>query len=303
MRSRLVLSAVLPAILLSAATSPGYGQASAPATPGNDPPKSQYVFKTVGQKELQIHLHYPPDWKPADRRPAIVFFFGGAWVRGSVGQFEFQAAYLARRGLVAARADYRVKDRDGVTPDKCVEDARSAVRWLRQNAARLGIDPKRLIASGGSAGGHLAACTMIAKSVDDPGDDLSISTVPQAMVLFNPVLSLDNPRMAGRLGGDRRLARKISPTVHLEKNSPPSLILFGTKDRLKEFGDEYWAKAKTLGVRADQYLAEGQGHGFFNRPPWRERTLIAADKFLASLGLLEGEPTIKVTASRPIVRP
>jgi hypothetical protein len=71
------------------------------------------------------------------------------------------------------------------------------------------------------------------------------------------------------------------------------LILFGTADRLKVFGDEYWQKAEALGVRADKYLAEGQGHGFFNRSPWTERTLIAADKFLASLGFLKGEPTIQ----------
>ncbi len=257
------------------------------------------TYKTVGEKELKIHIHFPPGWKAGDRRSAIVFFFGGGWTGGNVGQFEFQAEYLAGRGMVAARADYRVKSRDGVTPDKCVEDARSAVRWMRKNCRRLGIDPKKLIASGGSAGGHLAACTMIAESVETEGDDLAISTVPQAMVLFNPVLSFENEQMLTRLGDNKHLARKISPTSHLDKNAPPALILFGTNDRLKVFGDEYWKKAEDLGVRADKYLAEGQGHGFFNRPPWRERTLIAADKFLASLGFLEGEPTVTVPAATP----
>ncbi len=252
------------------------------------------TYKTVGDKELKIHIHFPPGWKGSDRRPVIVFFFGGGWTSGRVGQFEFQADYLASRGMVAARADYRVKSRDGVTPDKCVEDARSAVRWMRKNSRRLGIDPRKLIASGGSAGGHLAACMMIADSADAEGDDLSISTTPQAMVLFNPVLSFENEQMIGRLGDNKHLARKISPTSHLDKDSPPALILFGTNDRLKVFGDDYWKKAEELGVRADKYLAEGQPHGFFNRSPWRERTLIAADKFLASLGYLRGEPTVKV---------
>ena len=257
--------------------------------------KSRAVtYKTVGDKELKIHLHFPPDWKTRDRRPAIIFFFGGGWTGGTPGQFEFQADYLASRGMVAARADYRVKSRDGVTPDKCVEDARSAVRWMRKNSRRLGIDPMKLIASGGSAGGHLAACMMIADSVEADSDDLSISTMPQAMVLFNPVLSFENERMLTRLGDNKHLARKISPTSHLDKKSPPALILFGTNDRLKVFGDNYWKKAGEIGVRADKYLAEGQGHGFFNRSPWRERTLIAADKFLASLGYLKGEPTVDV---------
>jgi acetyl esterase len=196
------------------------------------------TYKTVGDKELKIHIHFPPGWKSSDRRPAIIFFFGGGWTSGRVGQFEFQADYLAGRGMVAARADYRVKSRDGVTPDKCVEDARSAVRWMRQNAKQLGIDPEKLIASGGSAGGHLAACTMIAKSVEADSDDLSVSTIPQAMVLFNPVLSFENEQMIGRLGDNKHLARKISPISHLGKNSPPALILFGTNDRLKVFGDD-----------------------------------------------------------------
>lgn len=260
------------------------------------------TYKTVGERELRIHIHYPPGWKASDTRPAIIFFFGGAWTNGTVGQFQVQAEYFASRGLVAARPDYRVKSRDGVTPDKCVEDARSAVRWMRRNAKRLGIDPKRLIASGGSAGGHLAACTMIKNSVEAGSDDLSVSTIPQAMVLFNPVLNLTSERMIGRLDGDKKLAGKISPTLHMDKKTPPTLILFGTEDRLKIHGDEYWKKAEALGVRAEKYLAQGQGHGFFNRSPWRERTLIAADKFLASLGYLKGEPTVKVPSETELAR-
>jgi hypothetical protein len=165
---------------------------------------------------------------------------------------------------------------------------------MRKNADRLGIDSEKLVASGGSAGGHLAACTMIADSVEAEGDDLTISTIPQAMVLFNPVLSFEDERMITRLGDKKNLARKISPTAHLSKNAPPALILFGTSDGLKVFGDAYWKKADEIGVRAEKYLAKGQPHGFFNRSPWKERTLIAADKFLASLGYLKGEPTVKV---------
>ncbi len=258
------------------------------------------TYKTIGDRELNLYINYPPGWKPSDTRPAIVFFFGGAWRGGSVAQFEVQADYLARRGLVAARADYRIKNKDGITPDKCVEDARSAVRWMRKNCKLLGIDPKKLIVSGGSAGGHLAACMMIPKSVEAGGDDLSISTIPQAMVLFNPVLNFENEDMMKRFGVDKNIAGKISPTKYLTKKSPPALILFGTNDGLKVHGDEYWGKAEGLGVRAEKYLAEGQGHGFFNRSPWRERTLIAVDKFLASLGYLKGEPTMKAAEEESV---
>src|SRR3972149_4373717 len=129
---------------------------------------------------------------------------------------------------------------------------------------------------GGPGGGHLAACMMIEKSCEAAGDDLSISTIPQAMVLFNPVLNFENEEMMKRFGVDKDIAGKISPTKYLTKKAPPAPILFGTDDRLKVHGDEYWGKAEGLGVRAEKYLAEGQGPGFFNRSPWREQTLIAA---------------------------
>ena len=253
-----------------------------------------FTYKTVGDRPLQIHIHYPPEWKETDSRPVIVFFFGGGWNAGSTNQFLDQAAYFASRGMVTARADYRVKSRDGITPDQCVADARSAVRWIRKNAKKLGINPNKLVASGGSAGGHLAACTMMQDSVETEGDDLSISTVPQAMVLFNPVLSFEHDMLIDRLGDKKDLARKISPTAHLTAKSPPALILFGTDDKLKLFGDQYWKKAEALGVRADKYLATDQGHGFFNHSPWKEKTMLAADEFLVSLGILDGEPTANI---------
>src|SRR5690349_2245960 len=89
-------------------------------------PVQTFTYKKTKQANLAIHVHYPPDWKKEDKRPAIVFFFGGGWTAGRIEQFEPQAKYLAGRGMVAARADYRVKSRHQVTPDACVEDAKSA---------------------------------------------------------------------------------------------------------------------------------------------------------------------------------
>ncbi len=181
-----------------------------------------------------------------------------------------------------------------MTPDKCVEDARSAVRWVRANAAELGIDPQKLITAGGSAGGHLAACEIIPESVETEGADLSISTNPQAMVLYNPVLSFMHGGLVDRINGNEEIAEKISPILHVQPDTAPSIVMFGTNDRLIALGDLWWTKAKQIGCRADKYTAEGEQHGFFNRSPWMERTTIAADEFLASLGYLEGEPTMEV---------
>lgn len=254
----------------------------------------EYVYKTIGDRELKMHVDFPPDWKETDTRPVIVFFFGGGWIIGTVDAFSSQAEYFASRGLVCARADYRIKSKDDVTPDKCVEDARSAVRWVRANAAELGIDPQKLITAGGSAGGHLAACAIIPESVEAEDADLSISTIPQAMVLFNPALGFTHESLLERINGDEEIAAKIFPILYVSPDTAPSIVLYGTEDKLIAFGDAYWAKAEEIGFRADKYIAEGEGHGFFNRSPWLERTMIAADEFLASLGYLEGEPTIEV---------
>jgi acetyl esterase/lipase len=223
-----------------------------------------------------------------------VFFFGGGWENGTIKQFEPQADHLARRGMVAARADYRVKSRQGVTPDKCVEDAKSAVRWLRANAAKLGIDPDRIVAAGGSAGGHIAACTALTEGLEAEGEDRSVSSKPNALVLFNPVLRFDgNPGLMERIGKDEALGRKLSPTLHVTKTTPPTLIMFGTADWLKPQGDEFVRRAKEVGFRAELFTAEDQPHGFFNRPPWLQRTTTRMDEFLTSLGYLKPEGDVK----------
>lgn len=246
------------------------------------------TYKRTKQAALQMAIHYPADWKETDRRSAIVFFFGGGWTSGKIDQFEPQAKHLASRGMVAARADYRVKSRHNVTPKECVEDAKSAVRWLRQNAAELGIDPNRIVAAGGSAGGHIAACTALSPGLDAAGEDRSVSSSPNALVLFNPVLRFSGiPQLMHRIGGDEALGKAISPTLHLEKTSPPTLIFFGTADRLAPMGDEFIKRSRELGHRAELFTAEGQQHGFFNSSPWQEKTTQRMDEFLVTIGYLE----------------
>src|SRR5438128_1621911 len=109
---------------------------------------AEHIYKKTPQGDLRLHFCLPPGWKSSDKRPAIVFFFGGGWQNGSYTQFVPQAEYFASRGLVSASADYRIASKHKTTPDKCIEDAKSAIRWLRVKAGELGIDSDRLIASG-----------------------------------------------------------------------------------------------------------------------------------------------------------
>jgi acetyl esterase/lipase len=250
-----------------------------------------HVYKKTPQGELRIHVHLPPDWKADDRRPAIVFFFGGGWTGGTVEQFLPQAGYLAKRGMVAARADYRVKSRHQVAPDACVEDAKSAVRWLRQHAAELGVDPGRIAAAGGSAGGHIAACTAVTGGLEAEGEDTAVSSRPNLLVLFNPAL-LEAGFFAER-GSPPDRAKSIDVVANLAKDAPPAILFYGTQDdKFIPGGRSYAAKAKSLGAEAELYTAERVGHGFFNRAPWQDSTLRQADLFLARHGFLKGDPAI-----------
>ncbi len=270
----------------------------ATAVPAQADPRAgsvdEVVYKKADQGELKMQIHLPKDWKVSDHRPAIVFFFGGGWRVGTTRQFAEQADYFASRGLVAARADYRVESRHGTSAEEAVEDAMSAVKWLREHADEYGIDAAKIIAAGGSAGGHLAACTGMRPETGEKseGGDTAMSR-PCALVLFNPVLMLDDPRIqrTARVSGE--VGRQLSPTLHIDAHTPPTLLLYGTDDPLEAQAQPYIDAAKKVGVRAELFTAEGVGHGFFNREPWLTRTLIRVDEFLESLGYLEGPPTVK----------
>lgn len=257
------------------------------------------IFRKVGDVELSMNIFKPKDWKASDKRAAIVFFFGGGWTSGTVTQFAPHAKHLSELGMVAAVADYRVASRHKVKAVACVEDAKAAVAWLRENASSWGIDPNRLAAGGGSAGGHLAACTAVVPGFEST--TAKVSSVPNATILFNPALvlaSVDGERsltpeklaeLEGRLG-DKPV--KVSPYHHVGPNQPPCLIFHGKADSTVPYRTaELFAEASTkAGNRCELVGFEGEGHGFFNFGRGNgtnyTKTLAAMDDFLKSLGYL-----------------
>jgi acetyl esterase/lipase len=252
------------------------------------------VYKKVDGKELKLFVDKPPGWTAADKRPAIVFFFGGGWVGGTPKQFERHSAYFATRGMIGIRVEYRtIAKGDKGPPLLSCADAKSAMRHVRANAAGLGIDPQRIAGSGGSAGGHLAAFTALLDGLDDPKDDLKVSCKPDALVLFNPVFN-NGP---GEWGHERvgKRYREFSPAHNVKKGAPPAIVFLGEKDDLipVKVATDFEASMKKAGSRCDTHLYPGAGHGFFNKEPYYQQTVIESDKFLASLGWLKGEPTLK----------
>jgi acetyl esterase/lipase len=279
--------------------------------PANYPPQLDgaqvEVYKKVGDVELNIYIYNPVDHKPSDQRPVAVFFFGGGWKSGTPGQFEQHCKYLASRGMVAMTADYRVSSRHGTKAKECVADAKSAIRWVRHESKRLGVDPNRVVAGGGSAGGHIAGCTGVIAGFEESGEDLTISSKPNAMALFNPALVLaqvngEDPlpedkasTLLDRMGVD---PKALSPYHHVKAGVPPTIIFHGQGDTTVPYRTvEHFTEAmKKAGNRCELIGYEGQPHGFFNygrsENKYFESTLAALDSFLVSLDYLKGESTV-----------
>ncbi len=255
----------------------------------------KHIYKTVEEVKLPLYVFKPEDHKAEDKKPAIVFFFGGGWKNGSPKQFTPQCEHLAKRGMVAITVEYRVSSRHEVTPADCVEDAKSAMRWVRANAKKLGIDPNRIASGGGSAGGHLAVCTALIEDFN-ANDDPKVSPTPDAMVLFNPALALApheglsdmaNAHLTTRSRESKVPPKKISPLSHVDQKQAPCLILFGTDDRLLEGAKVFQQYSKKVGNTCELITYEGAGHGFFNSGKHYDLTLKAMDDFLVKLGWLE----------------
>src|SRR6187455_3658442 len=114
------------------------------------------VYKKAGGAELNVYI-WEPEKTPEYPKSAVAFFFSSGWDSGQLSQFAPHCVYFASRGMTAMAFDYRVSSRHGTTPVEAMADARSAIRWLRLNASELGINPGKIVGSGGSGGAHIIA--------------------------------------------------------------------------------------------------------------------------------------------------
>lgn len=268
-------------------------------------PTEKRTYKQIGDTKLELWLWKPADWKATDRRSAIVFYHGGGWRGGNPAAFSRQSARLAERGMVAISVQYRLTTQPGVTVAECVKDARSAFRWVRAHAAELGIDPDKIAAGGGSAGGHLAAALVTLDNVNEATDDLQISPRPAALALFNPALHLGALR-AARQEADPRVGtpeatRAVDPFEHVKRGHPPTIIFHGEADTTVPIATAraYADKARALGADCEVVGFPDQPHSFFNREPFIWDTLKQTEAFLAKHGLLAPNATRTAAAGTP----
>ena len=246
-------------------------------------------YKSTEQTDLNLFIYNPVDFDKSQTYNCIVFFHGGGWNSGDYKQFERQSIYFASRGMVAISVEYRIRNKHGTSPIQAMEDAKSAIRFIRLNSELFSINPNRIAAAGGSAGGHLAAVAGNIDLFDNSSEDLTISSKPDLLILYNPVLHygrkwgwIDNPSSA-------------SPYENLSEGAPPTIILTGTKDKIVpvELIENYKKRMEAVGSRCDVIFYEGAEHAFFNKGQDFIDSLYKSDIFLKSNWYLSGPPTIK----------
>jgi len=249
----------------------------------------EQIYKQTDTMKLKMVIYRPTNFRKTEKYPTIVFFFGGGWVGGTINQFRPFADHCVTKGMIAVLVDYRVKSRQNTTPFESLKDAKSAIRYLRKNGTELGIDTAIIIASGGSAGGHLAAACFTNTTINETGENLNVSARPNALVLFNPVIDNSALGYGYERIGERYL--EFSPLHNIRKGFPPTIFFLGTKDKLIPVATAQMFKHKidSTGSSCELHLYEGMEHGFFNKSNLHEDLFLKMDAFFEANGILKNK--------------
>lgn len=278
-----------------------FGAASAIAEPASKPrdyinsrlasltPDRVVVYKQIDGRELELRVFLPEGWTVADRRPCFHLIHGGGWGGMDPSRmYPFAADFAKHHGMVGISVQYRLYKPGTVTVFDCVKDARSSVRYVRSHAADFGIDPAGIVVSGGSAGGHLAAATALFDSVNEEGEDTSVSCRPDAMILLFPVIDTSGEGYGQEKIGERW--KELSPVHQVRAGLPPTLTFHGTGDTVTPFaGAKAFHKAMlAAGNRSELHVNESGKHGYLMfEEKLYEETLAVSAAFLQSLKLID----------------
>lgn len=221
----------------------------------------EYTYDT--EHGLKIYGVLPSDYNAEKQYPAILIFHGGGWAIGEASWGFSSAKHYAEKGLVAFSVQYRLQDLDnGITPYESVLDAQTAIRWVRENAAKFSIDENRIAAYGWSAGAHLAACAAIFENLDSTNE--TISSAPNLLALKSPALSLMGYRNFQKRLLDKIDVANLSPAEHVSEATPPTIVVIGRSDTVTPLAGSELFHNNMLGLGNDSelHIYEKVGHLF-----------------------------------------
>ena len=221
----------------------------------------EYVYDIKDPDSLKAYLFYPATRDQVDDNPAIVIFHGGGWSMGAPSWAFGLAEKYAQKGMVAVAAQYRLSDQKNITPFDAMEDARNIIIWMRKNAEELKIQSDRIVAYGWSAGAHLAACAAVFPKTDI---NKTITSIPNALVLVSPALSLEKDAWFKRLLLEKGNPEDYSPAEHLKEYMPSSIIVVGRDDTVTPIRESilFHENMQKYGNESFLYIYDGVGHLF-----------------------------------------
>jgi acetyl esterase/lipase len=272
--------------------------------PGGVTGFADVVYSSVpGYRPMVVDLYLPPKGKVAKAKPLVMYIHGGGWVGGHTRQaaafadFPGVLAQLAREGFVVASLEYRLA-KEATFPAQ-LQDVRAAIRFLKDNAARYGIDKSRVALWGGSAGGHLAALGALscgATGIDEKPQPAGSECVQGAVIwygvfdftsLVGPMIARGESGPVGLLGcttaatcpADKLAA--VSPLTYLDTKDPPFLLIHGEADKTVPVAQslEAYDRMKAVGVPVEKIVFPGIDHSFIGATPaaTRETSLKAVN--------------------------
>jgi acetyl esterase/lipase len=224
---------------------------------------------------ITLDIFTPPN-QLAFNRPAIVFVHGGAWAAGDKRDFEDMARGLAEQGYVGFSVSYRLVMEDANQFPAQLDDVQRAVRWIRLHASEYRINPQRLCAIGGSAGGHLVSLLGTSDTRDNSDAELApySSRVNCVVAMYAPQ-DLTVPLVQGSavdaavidlIGTTReenmQAFAHASPLFHIDTNTAPFLIVHGVQDPLVPLdqAERFYAALQAAGIPSDLLIFEDEGH-------------------------------------------
>lgn len=259
----------------------------------------QEVYKAVDTFKLKVDIFYTDQTFQKENNTAIVFFHGGGWAYGTPSEFFTTCERYAKMGIVTFSVDYRLSVENGITPSKkispieSVMDAKSAMRWVRDNAEKLHIDRNKIVAAGQSAGGHLALCTAMIDDYNEKSDNLSISCSPNAVLLFSACVNAVEGWCDRLLGDRRNKIWSISPSHNVRKGLPPMIEFHGIDDeQVPKWTVQFFqSEMEKEGNYFEQHMYEGRKHYLGDGNPkysryYDDEILKVADDFLRKYKLL-----------------
>jgi acetyl esterase/lipase len=245
------------------------------------------TYKQVDGFELDMHLFLPDSSIQNNKKTAIIFFHGGGWTDGKPDWFFKTCKMYVKKGWVAASVEYRIANRHGTLPFESVKDAKSAIRWIRLNADKYGIDKNKIIASGNSAGGHLILCTALLDDYNESTDSINISAIPNLLMINSGVydLTIATGGIWAKIENKDSI-RSISPMKNIKKVYIPILMIHETNDNISPYwtADRFVKEYSKLSDLIKLETLNEAGHFIWFDPNYSKTVIKVQEDFLLSNG-------------------